>query len=160
MAQALRNQGSATLLLDLLTAREVDVDRFTNHLRFDVGLLAARPVAVAGWLAADQTTTSQPIGLFGSGGGAALVAAAERPDRFRAVVLRGGRPALAGIALDRVEAPSLFLVGALAPLVAELNERAMARVRASKKLEVIAGASHLFDEPAALEEVVNYAAGW
>lgn len=162
VAQVLRNAGFATLLLDLLTADEEQVDRFTAHLRFDVGLLADRLVGAAGWLADEASVAGLPIGLFGAstGGGAAIRAAAARPDLFRAVVSRGGRPDLAGEALRRLATPTLLIVGGRDDAVMALNEQAAAEILAPKRLAVVPGATHLFEEPGALPEVARMAADW
>ncbi len=163
VAQALQEAGLATLLLDLLTPDEGEVDERTRHLRFDVPLLARRLAGAMRWLAAHDATSGLAVGLFGAstGGGAALVAAAEAPDRVRAVVSRGGRPDLAGDALARVEAPTLLVVGGRDPVVLDLNRQAMARMaRAEVTLHVVPRASHLFEEPGALEEVARVAAAF
>ena len=162
VAATLGRAGLATLLLDLLTAEEETTDRQGGRLRFDVRLLAGRLLAAADWLATEQHTAGLPVGLFGAstGAGAALLAAAERPEGVAAVVSRGGRPDLAGAALDRVRAPALLIVGALDPQVLELNRAALDRLGGEARLEVVAGASHLFEEPGALERVAELAVGW
>ena len=162
VAAALGRAGFATLLLDLLTPAEEAADRASGRFRFDVELLAGRLLAAADWLAADQRTTGLPVGLFGAstGAGAALLAAAERPQAVAAVVSRGGRPDLAGAALGRVTAPTLLLVGALDPQVLELNRAALGRLGSEAGLEIVPGASHLFEEPGTLERVAELAAGW
>lgn len=162
VARRLRDAGLATLLFDLLTDREEELDLVTRHLRFDIRLLAQRLVGAVDWLARDERTRHLPIGAFGSstGAAAALVAAAARPDRLRAVVSRGGRPDLAGDALSQVEVPTLLLVGSKDEPVIELNRDAMARIRAPAWLEIVEGASHLFEEPGTLEEVADRAAGF
>jgi putative phosphoribosyl transferase len=149
-------------LLDLLTPEEEAADRASGHFRFDVQLLAQRLLAAVDWLAANQRTTGLPVGLFGAstGAGAALLAAAERPQAAAAVVSRGGRPDLAGAVLGRVQTPTLLLVGALDPQVLELNRAALGRLRAEASLEVVSGASHLFEEPGTLERVAELATGW
>lgn len=158
VAEALDRAGLGTLLIDLLTEGEEEIDLRTAELRFDIPLLAARVTGAVDWAA----TNELPIGLFGAstGAAAALVAAAERPELVEAVVSRGGRPDLAGAALLRVEAPTLFLVGERDPVVLELNRRAMGRMSAETRLEVIPGASHLFEEPGALEAVCRLAREW
>lgn len=158
VAEALDRAGLGTLLIDLLTEGEEEIDLRTAELRFDIPLLAARVTGAVDWAA----TKELPIGLFGAstGAAAALVAAAERPELVEAVVSRGGRPDLAGAALLRVEAPTLFLVGERDPVVLELNRRAMGRMSAETRLEVIPGASHLFEEPGALEAVCRLAREW
>ena len=162
VARALSEGGLATLLVDLLTPAEESVDEQTGQLRFDIGLLADRLVDAADWLIANEETRSLPIGLFGAstGGGAALVAAAQRPNTVRAVVSRGGRPDLAGAALSRVRAPTLLIVGGRDNPVIELNRDAFERLRCEKKLEIVPGATHLFEEPGALEEVAHFARDW
>jgi len=162
VARALNEGGLATLLVDLLTPAEESVDEQTGQLRFDIGLLADRLVDAADWLTANEETRSLPIGLFGAstGGGAALVAAAQRPNTVRAVVSRGGRPDLAGAALSRVRAPTLMIVGGQDYPVIELNREAFERLRCEKKLEIVPGATHLFEEPGALEEVARLARDW
>src|SRR5688500_11669172 len=154
VAAELNREGLATLLFDLLTEREEYEERYSRHLRFDIGMLAERLVAATDWATRERLTRDLPVGYFGAstGGGAALVAAAERPDAVRAVVSRGGRPDLAGEALARVRTPTLLIVGgADAPVIA-LNRQAMAAMSAPVSLEIIPGASHLFEEPGALEE--------
>jgi dienelactone hydrolase len=163
VAAELRKAGQATLLIDLLTDREEALDRPTGHLRFDIGLLAERLVGAIEWLAADSRTADQAVGCFGAstGGGAALVAAARRPERVGAIVSRGGRPDLAGKALMAVQAPTLLIVGGDDEPVIDLNEHALARLGApAKKLVIVPGATHLFEEPGKLEEVARLAADW
>jgi dienelactone hydrolase len=162
VAEQLRTGGLATLLVDLLTAEEEAVDARTRHLRFDIQLLADRLVGAIDWLAQQPETHRLKVGLFGAstGGGAALVAAAERPQATAAVVSRGGRPDLAGNVLPLVRAPTLLLVGEYDELVIELNEQAMAQMRAPVKLEIVPRATHLFEEPGALEQVARLARDW
>lgn len=162
VAEVLNEAGLATLLLDLLTPAEESVDERTAHLRFDIALLAERLVAAADWLQAQEETSDLPFGSFGAstGAAAALILAAERPEAVRAVVSRGGRPDLAEAALARVRAPTLLLVGELDEQVIELNRQAMARMEAETKLEIVPGATHLFPEPGALEEVAELARDW
>ncbi len=162
VANVLREDGLATLLIDLLTAEEDVVDRQTAELRFDIDLLARRLVGATDWLAHEPATRRLAIGYFGAstGAAAALVAAATRPRLVAAVVSRGGRPDLAGAALSRVQAPTLLIVGGLDDVVIELNRAALARLRAEKRLEIVPGATHLFDEPGALEQVARLARGW
>jgi putative phosphoribosyl transferase len=162
VAGALREAGLATLLIDLLTPEEEEVDLRTRHLRFDIGLLADRLAGATDWLAQDRNTQNLRVGYFGAstGAGAALVAAAERPEAVGAVVSRGGRPDLAGEALPRVAAPTLLIVGGEDAPVIGMNREAFARIRSEKKLEVVPGATHLFEEPGKLEEVARLAAGW
>ncbi|HEV2767695.1 MAG TPA: phosphoribosyltransferase family protein [Acidimicrobiales bacterium] len=168
VARALQQAGLATLLADLLTAEEEQVDVRTRHLRFDIGLLADRLAVLADWLAADERTAGLPLGLFGAstGAGAALVAAARRPATVAAVVSRGGRPDLAGPALDSVRAPTLLIVGSLDAEVLELNRQALDRLAhldeagVGRRLEVVPGAGHLFEEPGALDRVALLARSW
>ena len=163
VAQALQERQLATLLIDLLTAEEESVDAITGgRLRFDIGRLAARLVAATDWLSADPGTQNLDIAYFGAstGAAAALAGAAERPDAVRAIVSRGGRPDLAGAALSRVRAPTLLIVGGADHTVIRLNREAMVRLRAEKKLEIIPDATHLFEEPGALEEVARRAGDW
>jgi dienelactone hydrolase len=161
VAGRLQRAGFGTLLLDLLTAAEEDLDRRSRELRFDIGLLARRLVGAVDWLA-DRFGGERRVGLFGASTGAAgaLVAAAERPDRVAAVVSRGGRPDLAGKALGRVTAPTLLIVGGADPQVLALNRQAAGRLAAEHRLEVVPGAGHLFEEPGALDEVARLAAAW
>jgi putative phosphoribosyl transferase len=163
VAHALEEQGLATLLLDLLTREEERADEATGHLRFDIRLLADRLLHAIDHLEADPRTAPLPIGLFGAstGGGAALVAAAERPGSVRAVVSRGGRPDLAGPrALEHVQAPTLLIVGGRDETVLELNRAAASRLRCPHRVAVVPGATHLFEEAGALDEVARLAAAW
>jgi putative phosphoribosyl transferase len=162
VARELRRASLATLLTDLLTAEEDELDRQTAELRFDIGLLASRVEAATEWLAGHDATRGLPVGLFGAstGAAAALVAAAERPDLVRAVVSRGGRPDLAGEALARVRAPTLLIVGGDDQQVLQLNREARARLEAATNLETVPDATHLFDEPGALEQVAALAREW
>jgi putative phosphoribosyl transferase len=155
VAKVLNDAGFATVLADLLTPEEEHRDARTAEHRFDISLLAGRVVDLVDW-------TSTAVGLFGAstGAAAALMAAAERPAAVKAVVSRGGRPDLAGDALPRAEAPTLLLVGSEDRTVLDLNREAQQRMRAPTSLEVIAGATHLFEEPGALEEVADLAAAW
>jgi dienelactone hydrolase len=157
------NEGSlATLLIDLLNADEQEVDLQTSQLRFDIPFLANRLVAITQWLREQPQVAALNIGYFGAstGAGAALVAAAELSRLIHAVVSRGGRPDLAGEALEHVEAPTLAIVGANDPVVLDLNRQALARIRCVNALHVIPGAGHLFEEAGALEEVGRLARGW
>jgi dienelactone hydrolase len=151
-----------TLLLDLLTAKEEEVDEQTRHLRFDIPMLAGRLVAAADWLMEQPPTASLPLGLFGAstGAGAALIVAAQRPKLVQAVVSRGGRPDLAGDALPHVHCPTLMIVGAWDQPVLALNREAMVRMRATTRLAVVPGATHLFEEPGTLEEAARLAGEW
>jgi putative phosphoribosyl transferase len=162
VAQSLQQAGLATLLIDLLTPEEEEADRATRHLRFDIGLLAGRLVGATEWLRQQGETRDLGVGYFGAstGGGAALVAAAERPEAVGAVVSRGGRPDLAGAALPEVKAPTLLIVGERDTPVIRMNQDAKARMRAPVKLEVVPGASHLFEEPGTLEQVADLASAW
>jgi putative phosphoribosyl transferase len=162
VAAELQNGGLATLLIDLLTPEEEAVDRDTAHLRFDIPLLAERLVAATRWLGEDPSTRSYRVGYFGAstGAGAALMAAAKLPERVGSVVSRGGRPDLAGDALPRVNAPTLLIVGDRDPVVLDLNRVAMARLRAVTRLEIVPGATHLFEEPGTLEAVAHLARDW
>jgi putative phosphoribosyl transferase len=161
VAEALNREGFGTLLLDLLTAAEEDVDRTTRTHRFDIALLARRLIAAIDWLREAQDV-SLPIGLFGAstGAAAALVAAAARPDDVLGVVSRGGRPDVAGAALASVRAPTLLIVGGADPVVLDLNRRALDLLFDEKQLVVVADATHLFEEPGALERVAELAAEW
>lgn len=162
VADALVEGGMGTLLLDLLTQEEDLEDRRTRRWRFDVGLLGARVVAAIDWLSADDALAEVPIGCFGAstGAAAALIAAAERPDRVAAVVSRGGRPDLAGEALGAVLAPTLLIVGGEDVEVLGLNRDAAARMPRPPTLEVVAGAGHLFEESGALERVGELTQSW
>jgi putative phosphoribosyl transferase len=162
VAGVLAGSGLATLLMDLLTEQEEAVDLRTRHLRFDIGLLAGRVVATVDWLASEPMTSALPSGTFGAstGAAAALIAAAERPERVRAVVSRGGRPDLAGDALRRVRAPTLLIVGGNDPEVLRLNEQALASLAGEARLEIVPGAGHLFEEPGTLELVALLARDW
>jgi putative phosphoribosyl transferase len=162
VAQELRRARLATLLTDLLTPDEEEIDLRTSHLRFDIGLLAQRLVGVTAWLKGESDTRNLGVGYFGAstGAGAALVAAAERPEEVGAIVSRGGRPDLAGEALTRVKAPTLLIVGENDVPVIEMNREAMERLRVEKELEIVAGATHLFEEPGALEKVARLASDW
>lgn len=163
VASLLREGGGlGTLLFDLLTADEETIDRSSGELRFDIGLLAGRLVEVTDWLCKDERTADCCIGYFGAstGAAAALMGAARRPREVGAVVSRGGRPDLAGDALASVEAPTLLIVGGADPLVLELNRVALTQMEAPSQLEVVPGATHLFEEPGALEHVARLALDW
>ena len=161
VAGTLNEAGFGTLLVDLLTPAEEEADRFTGVHRFDIGLLARRLIGAIDWLRAGPAPSLR-IGLFGAstGAAAALVAAAERPEDVAAVVSRGGRPDLAGTALSRVRAPTLLIVGEADELVLELNRQALELLPGEKRLEVVPGATHLFEEPGTLEQVARLAADW
>jgi len=162
VAIALQRARLGTLLLDLLTDEEERIDMTTAELRFDIPLLGDRVVAAVDWAAHHPTTAPLPIGLFGAstGAAAALIGAAEHPDSVRAVVSRGGRPDLAERALSRVKAPTLLIVGGNDHVVIELNRQAFAQLGAPKELQIVPGATHLFEERGALEEVSRLAADW
>lgn len=163
VAHQLVGSGLATLLIDLLTEEEGQAEMYTRHLRFDIDLLAGRLAGATDWLAAEPRTAALSVGYFGAstGGGAALVAAAERPERVAAVVSRGGRPDLAGAALPRVTAPTLLIVGGDDEPVIEMNRWALERLGSPvKQLDIVPGASHLFEEPGTLEDVARLAADW
>ena len=162
VARVLRDAALGTLLLDLLSSREEEVDDVTREHRFDIAMLADRLVAAIDWLAAEPESERLAVGLFGAstGGGAALVAASKRPARVHAVVSRGGRPDLAGDALAVVRCPTLLVVGGADDVVLELNEAARARMRAEVRLVTVPGATHLFEEPGALETVAALARDW
>jgi putative phosphoribosyl transferase len=163
VARVLREAGLGTLLFDLLTSQEEQIDARTRRLRFDIGLLADRVTGAVDWLRNQEATRGLALGIFGAstGAAAALVAAARRPLAVRAVVSRGGRPDLAGDALPRVQAPTLLIVGGDDEPVIELNEQALRLLGAAeKKLVIVPGATHLFEEPGTLEEVARLAAEW
>jgi putative phosphoribosyl transferase len=162
VAEALQHGRLGTFLLDLLTEREERTDAVTAEFRFDIPLLANRVVAAVDWAKAHPQTASLPIGAFGAstGAAAALIAAAQRPTIVRAVVSRGGRPDLAGDALEAVVAPTLLIVGGRDEVVLALNRQALARLKGPKKLEIVQGATHLFEEPGALDEVSRLARDW
>jgi putative phosphoribosyl transferase len=164
VARELNAAGLGTLLIDLLTRDEEEAERHTRHLRFDIGLLADRLGAAIRWLRSEAETRGLAIGLFGAstGGGAALVAAAREPRQVAAVVSRGGRPDLAGDALPRVRAPTLLIVGGNDVPVIGMNRDAMARMSpdAEVRMEIVPGASHLFEEPGTLEEVARLTSAW
>ena len=162
VAKSLWEAGLGTLLLDLLTPEEEAFDWETGQLRFDIGFLAGRLLAATDWASRQESLRDLPTGYFGAstGGAAALLAAAERPGLIRAVVSRGGRPDLAGRELHRVQAPTLLIVGGADPDVLELNRAALARLRCEKQLRIVEGATHLFPEPGALDEVSRHAAAW
>jgi dienelactone hydrolase len=161
VAGVLQGAGLATLLFDLLTPEEEQVDMRTRHLRFDIPLLARRLVGATDWLL-EHGAGDLSLGYFGAstGAAAALIAAAERHERIGAVVSRGGRPDLAGPALARVRAPTLLIVGGLDSGVIELNAEAAAQLRVEKRLEIVPGATHLFEEPGTLEQVAVLAEHW
>jgi dienelactone hydrolase len=162
VARTLEQRGFGTLLIDLLTPEEEEIDLATGHLRFAIPLLAGRLVEMVDWLHTRAATKSLPIGLFGAstGGGAAIVAAADRPREVAAVVSRGGRPDLAGEALGRITVPTLLIVGGLDTPVIRMNQDAMARMHGHAAIEIVPGATHLFEEPGTLERVARLARDW
>jgi len=162
VARTLREAGIATLLFDLLTPDEESEEALTGHLRFDIGLLSQRLVTATRWVANHPQGRGSGLGYFGAstGGAAALVAAASLGSGIDAIVLRGGRPDLAGDALSRVVAPTLLIVGECDEAVLELNDRAYAQLPGRKELAIVPRATHLFEEPGALEEVARLAAQW
>jgi len=159
VARTLNDAGLATLLFDLLTPEEESVDLYTRKHRFNIGLLAERLVYASKWAKQQKRTRDLQIGYFGSstGGGAALVAAAELPNEIGAVVSRGGRPDLAGEALPKVKAPTLLIVGGEDHVVIELNEQALRQMKCECKIEIVPGATHLFEESGALDKVAKLA---
>jgi pimeloyl-ACP methyl ester carboxylesterase len=164
VAGELQQHGLATLLMDLLTEREERVDDRTGALRFDIPFLARRLTGATDWTQLDPSLARLPFGYFGAstGAAAALVAAADRPRLIKAIVSRGGRPDLAVDRLSEVAAPTLLIVGGADPLVAELNQEAyeVLRVSTEARLDIVSGATHLFEEPGALEVVADLAARW
>jgi putative phosphoribosyl transferase len=162
VARVLEQHGLGTLLIDLLTRQEELLDQATAELRFDIPLLARRVVSIIDWLGEQPATRMLPICLFGAstGAGAALLAAAERPARVAAIVSRGGRPDLAGSALHRVVAPTLLIVGGLDLQVIQLNRDAMREMQHEVTLEIVPGATHLFEEPGTLQQVAMLASEW
>jgi len=162
VAGELQKAGLATVLIDLLTPAEERIDSRTGEFRFDIGLLAARVIALIDWLAEHDPTAGLGVGLFGASTGAAgaLIGAAARPDRVGAVVSRGGRPDLAGDFLALVRQPTLLIVGARDEVVIEYNRRAMEMLAGEARLEIVPGATHLFEEPGALEQVARLSRDW
>ena len=162
VAEALDAAGFATLLLDLLTLQEESLDQFTREYRFDIRRLGRRVIAAIDWAATRADLRDLRIGCYGAstGAAAALVAAAERPGRTAAVVSRGGRPDLAGEALARVVAPTLLIVGGNDEPVIDLNEEAIRQMTATVRLDIVPGATHLFEEPGAMEQVSRLAIDW
>jgi dienelactone hydrolase len=162
VAQVLQKAGLATLLIDLLTEEEEKVDDYTAHLRFDIGLLAKRLAGATNWATKNPDTNNLIMGYFGAstGAAAALVAAVDCPDIIKAIVSRGGRPDLAGSMLPRVKAPTLLIVGGNDSQVIEMNEEALNLLKIEKKLVIVPGATHLFEESGTLEEVARLAADW
>lgn len=162
VAGVLQEAGFATLLLDLLTAAEEQIDARTRELRFDIDLLARRLMQAMEWSAEDNVLRGLAPAYFGAstGAAAALIAAAELSDRIQAVVSRGGRPDLAGPVLRHVKAPTLLIVGSVDVPVIRLNEKALVQLQCEKKLETVPGATHLFEEPGTLEQVAGLARDW
>jgi len=162
VARTLNRSGLGTLLFDLLTPEEEALDLYTREHRFNIGLLAERLVQATNWATQQEQTRDLRIGYFGSstGGAAALVAAAQLSQGIGAVVSRGGRPDLAGDALPKVHAPTLLIVGGNDDIVIELNEMARDQIRCEAKLVIVPGATHLFEEPGALEQVAKFASDW
>jgi dienelactone hydrolase len=164
VARELQEAGLATLLFDLLTSSEEEEDMRTRHLRFDIDLLARRTAGALEWLESQPYVQGLKRGLFGSstGAAAALIAAADRPDRVDAVVSRGGRPDLAGPSLPAVQTPTLLIVGENDDVVIDLNKKALAQMQegSEKKLTIVPGASHLFEEPGTLEYAARLARDW
>jgi putative phosphoribosyl transferase len=162
VAQVLNNAGFATLLFDLLTHREEELDRVTSHLRFDIDLLTHRLLAATSWVMQEQETRIHRIGYFGAstGAAAALIAASELPRAIGAVVSRGGRPDLAKDALTKVSSPTLLIVGANDAQVLDANRKALGSLKSAKQLEIIPGATHLFEETGALDMVAQHATKW
>ena len=162
VAESLQGRGLATLLFDLLTEEEDEIDRKTRAIRFDVKMLGQRLAEVVDWVHQRDHLCALPLGLFGAstGAAAALIAAAARPDCVRVIVSRGGRPDLAEDSLPRVQAPTLLLVGGLDTSVIEMNRTAAEHMTCENKLEIVDGASHLFEEPGKLEEVSKRAGEW
>ncbi|HKZ87858.1 MAG TPA: dienelactone hydrolase family protein [Candidatus Bathyarchaeia archaeon] len=162
VARAINEAGLATFLIDLLTGDEEVVDVVTAQFRFDIELLARRLMNTTEWLTKNVVTKDLTVGYFGAstGAAAALIAAAKRPDDVKAVVSRGGRPDLALKYLAKVKAPTLLIVGGSDPEVLELNKEALEKLNVEKKLEVVPGATHLFEEPGTLEEVARLAVDW
>lgn len=162
VAQVLQKNGLATLLIDLLTEEEEKIDDYTAHLRFDIDLLAKRLSSATNWLIKNPDIKNLSVGYFGAstGAAAALVASVDHQDVIKAIVSRGGRPDLAGSSLPNVKAPTLLIVGGDDVPVIGMNEDAMRLLKIEKKLVIIPGATHLFEEPGTLEEVARFAANW
>jgi putative phosphoribosyl transferase len=162
VADILNGAGFATLLVDLLTAQEERIDFQTREFRFNIGLLAERLIGLTEWQRAHPDLSALSLGYFGAstGSAAALIAAAAHPQHVRAVVSRGGRPDLAAPSLPRVQSPTLLIVGGDDSQVIELNQQAFEALQCEKKLDIVPGATHLFEEPGALETVARLAADW
>lgn len=162
VARVLQEAGIATLLFDLLTPQEEQEEYFTRHLRFDIGLLAQRLIAATQWIVNRQEVATRELGFFGAstGAAAALIAASQLGEEVKAVVSRGGRPDLAGDALMEVRAATVLIVGSEDHAVIDLNREALALLRCEKEIKIIPGATHLFEEPGALERAAGLAADW
>jgi len=162
VADVLVNGGLGTLLIDLLTRDEETIDLQTAELRFDIRLLAERLGSVTDWLSGEPSAATLSVGYFGAstGAAAALIAASDRPERVRAIVSRGGRPDLAGPVLPRVRQPTLLIVGGDDDVVIELNRQALRELSGIKQMMIVPGATHLFEEPGALEQVAALASEW
>lgn len=160
VAGELTRAGMGTLLFDLLTADEERIDAIDASLRFDIGLLTRRLAGATRWLEAQDWASGLKLGYFGASTGAAAALAASVDCKVHAVVSRGGRPDLAGAALPRVTAPTLLIVGSNDPVVIDLNQEALAQLKCEARLEIVPGATHLFEEPGTLERVADLAAGW
>lgn len=163
VASLLQDAGMRTILMDLLTQEEEKVDVRTREHRFDIGLLAARVAGAIDWWRSENPDSPEgSVGLFGAstGAAAALIAATHRPDEVGAVVSRGGRPDLAAEALSSVKSPTLLIVGGRDTQVIEMNESAQSHLICENKMEIVPGASHLFEEPGALDQVAELAANW
>lgn len=162
VARSLNQANLATLLFDLLMPEEDVIDNYTREYRFNISLLASRLIDATQWCNTELKSFHLKIGYFGAstGGGAALVAAAQAPDAVKAIVSRGGRPDLAETYLSSVLAPTLLIVGGYDAVVIELNEQALAQLKCTKRLEIIPGATHLFEEPGTLDEVARLAKHW
>lgn len=162
VARTLQSDGLATLLCDLLTREEEEIDQYTGSLRFDIGLLAGRLSDITQWAIREPEIRHLAVGYFGAstGAAAALIAETRNPSTVRAVVSRGGRPDLAGSALRRVKAPTLLIVGGNDHQVIELNEQAMLLLSANKEMVIVPGATHLFEEPGTLETVARLSSQW
>jgi dienelactone hydrolase len=162
VAGVLQKSGLATLLFDLLTPKEENIDSISGHLRFDIDFLARRLIGAIDWTSRNKDTRTLAIGCFGAstGAAAALVAATERPQTIKATVSRGGRPDLASDYLPWVKSPVLLIVGSLDTQVIEFNRQAMERLNSVKQMELVPGATHLFEEPGTLPQVADLAATW
>ncbi len=162
VATLMNKQGLATLLIDLLTEKEEAMDEYTGQFRFDVELLASRLIDATNWLKQNPPTQNLKVGYFGAstGAAAALIAAAKLENQIKAVVSRGGRPDLAGESLPKVRAPTLLIVGGDDTEVLDLNRQALKLIRAEKKLEIVPGATHLFEEPGTLQKAAELATSW